>query len=514
MQPNNHTIPSARVNRSAILISMLAAASYFTWWLQPQHIGVPLLFALLFIGEVYHVLMALFFWRTIWPKAEIYTNTKLKRINSTTPVDIFITVCGEPLEIVAETILAAKKMAWKGHQIYLLNDSRVANKANWQEYEQLAAKHQVQCITRTTPGGAKAGNINHALSITNSPYVVIFDADMVPSIDFLKKTMPYFADTKVGFVQTPQYYKNADQNEVAAGAWEQQKLFFGPIMRGKDGDNASFICGTNVVISRKALVEVGGMCEDNIAEDFITSFLIHEKGWRSVYVPEVLARGLAPEDLLSYFKQQLRWARGSLEVLFRFNPAIRRGLSFWQKIHYASSALYYLNGLIVLIDMSMPLIYLFTGLEPVKGTTTRFAFFFLPFMAMTLYILYRSTDYSVTLRAMSFSMSSWTLQLIALWSVLTNKKMGFSVTPKQAQTGNFLHLAYPHLGYIVLTLIASIFAYFRTGFSPSYVTNLAWAFFNIMMFMPFISAAYPWSHLFSKFTKPQHYLTFFRRTQL
>lgn len=77
MQANNHTIPSARVNRSAILTSMLAATSYFTWWLQPQHIDVMLLFALLFVGEVCHVLIDLFFWRTILPKTEIITNPKL-----------------------------------------------------------------------------------------------------------------------------------------------------------------------------------------------------------------------------------------------------------------------------------------------------------------------------------------------------------------------------------------------------------------------------------------------------
>ena len=91
------------------------------------------------------------------------------------------------------------------------------------------------------------------------------------------------------------------------------------------------MCGTNVAVRRTALDEVGGLCQTNIAEDFLTSLLMHERGWRSVYVPEVLAQGLAPEDFLSYYKQQHRWARGSLEVIFKYNPLRRRGLTWPQR---------------------------------------------------------------------------------------------------------------------------------------------------------------------------------------
>lgn len=498
---NNHinpTIPSGHVTRILIVANAIALIAYFAWWFNPNHIGQPVLFGLLFFGEVYHVLMAFLFWRTVWPKKPLTIKTS---VNNKPTVDVYITVCGEPIEIVRDTAIAAKNMDYPKHKVFILNDSRVANKDNWQEYEDLAKEIGITCITRTIPGGAKAGNINNALRQTKGSLITIFDADMIPHKDFLQKTVPYFADDHTGFVQSPQYYKNYDENEITGGAWDQQKLFFGPIMKGKEADNSAFICGTNVVIRRKAIVQAGGMCEDNIAEDFITSYLIHSKGWKSVYVSEVLAQGLAPEDLLSYFKQQLRWARGSLEVLFKYNPLFKKGLTFAQKMQYLSSALYYFNGLIVLIDMAMPLVFLFTGLEPVKGTTTQFAFFFLPFMAFTLYTLYVSSGRSITLRAISFSISSWTLQLIALWSIITNKKMGFAVTPKHAQQGNFLHLAYPHIAYIILCIIAGIYSYNRIGLSPSFITNMAWCVFNISMFIPFIMASYPWSNLPSNIMK-------------
>ena len=241
-------------------------------------------------------------------------------------------------------------MRYAQKKVCLLNDGFVAKKENWRDIELLARDLRaeglpVECITRTTPGGAKAGNINNALRYTESPLVAIFDADHVPHRDFLEKTVGYFgagaeaqasvaelrADRrKVGFVQTPQYYKNFAKNYLTSSSWEQQELFFGPICKGKNRLNAATMCGTNMLISREALSEVGGMCTESIAEDFVTGLFMHERGWVSVYHPEVLAEGLATEDFLTYSKQQFRWARGSLDVIFRYNPLFMRGLTWRQ----------------------------------------------------------------------------------------------------------------------------------------------------------------------------------------
>src|ERR1035438_6096492 len=97
---------------------------------------------------------------------------------------------------------------------------------------------------------------------------------MVAYPEFLQKVIPFFQKKDTGFVQTPQYYENHAQNMVTSGAWDQQAFFFGPIMQGKARENAAFICGTNVAISRKALIAAGGMCETSIAEDFLTSLFI------------------------------------------------------------------------------------------------------------------------------------------------------------------------------------------------------------------------------------------------
>ncbi len=488
-------INKGKVSKSLLFINVVILIIYMSWWFDWDHIGNRYLYFALLFGEFYHAVMALTFWHTLWPGKPVRFDARSVHELS---VDIYITVAGEPLQVVKQTVLAAKNLPYKSKNIYILNDGFVAKKDNWKEIEQLARQEQVNCITRKIAGGAKAGNINNALGKTSGEVIVIFDADMVAHKNFLDKTIPYFADPKVGFVQTPQYYKNKELNYVTGGAWEQQELFFGPIMVGKEKSNASFICGTNVAIRRAALEEVGGMNEKNIAEDFLTSLSIHQKGWKSYYVSNVLAEGLAPEDLLSYFSQQLRWARGSLEVLFGSNPLFKTSLGWRQKIEYLSSALYYLNGLVVLIDISIPIIFLFTGIQAVSATTTSFAIFFVPFMIFNLLSLYIASDGAFSFRAISFSQASWTLQILALLSVLRRQKMGFAVTPKQAQSGNFISLVIPHITYIALFFTALGFAIYREGLNPSVVTNAAWGLFNVILFLPFIYSAFNWERIIGR----------------
>jgi cellulose synthase (UDP-forming) len=445
------------------------------------------LFIVLVVSQVFFTWQGLTFIQTIWE-----TEYKPKQDpNFSEPVDVFITVAGEPVDIVEETVRAALDMDYPNFKVYILNDGYVAKKDNWQDMELLAERTGAICITRKIPGGAKAGNINNALKQTQNPFVVIFDADHIPHRDFLRKTMCYFADKKVAFAQSPQYYKNADINEVTGGSWEQQSLFFGAILKGKNRMNAVTMCGTNMVIRRKPLEDVGGMCDTNIAEDFVTGLFIHQRGWRSVYVPEVIAEGLAPEDFLSYYKQQLRWARGSLEVLFKYNPIFKRGLTWRQKVQYLSSASYYLSGIFVLINAIIPLIFFFTGEVPFVVSTMALAIVFLPYMFLTLYMVQLSTNFSYTFRALSFSMSSWPIHLLALSQLLRGQKSGFAITSKRAVQGNFIRLVIPHLAYFVIGAVAIGWGLMREGLTASVATNTAWIILNSMIFIPFIRAALP-----------------------
>lgn len=474
--------------KTLFALNALLAIAYFSVLAFFFLVGNRVLFGLLIAGEVYHLWQVLTFLYTVWDTSD----PPPPDASFTPEVDVFITVAGEPVDIVEKTAVAALSMDYPNHQVYLLNDGYVARKDNWQDIEDLAARLGIGCITRTVPGGAKAGNINNALSLTQSPLVVIFDADHVPHRDFLQKTAGYFKDPKMGFVQTPQFYKNYATNYLTMSSWEQQEIFFGPICKGKNRFNAATMCGTNMVISREALVRVGGMNTDSIAEDFVTGLLMHADGYKSLYVPAVVAEGLATEDLLTYSKQQFRWGRGALDVIFQWNPLFMRGLTFAQRIQYLSSASFYLSGLFVLIDALLPVAFFYTGAVPVEVSGMFLAGIFLPYFFLTLYMIEYSSNFTFTFSSLCFSMGSFSIQLKALGSALTGSKAKFEITEKRGVKRNsYLPIVRWHIFYIALVIAGIPIAYFREGLSASLINNAAWALLNIVLFLPFIRAALP-----------------------
>jgi cellulose synthase (UDP-forming) len=477
-----------KTSRRLIAFNLLLATIYFYVIAFRFVPGNHLLFGLLIAGEAFHLLQTFGYCYTIWTRK----NSSKPRGVFTKPVDIFITVCGEPLDIIEQTILQAKTINYVNKHIYVLNDGYVAHKSNWQAVDKLAKRLDVKCITRRIAGGAKAGNLNNALRLTNSPFVAVFDADHVPHRGFLSRMMGYFHNENVGYVQSPQYYRNQQLNSVTRAAWRQQTLFFGPIMRGKNHLNAAFMCGTNMVFRRTAVDEVGGMNEQNIVEDFVTSLDVQSKGWRGVYVPAVLAEGLAPEDFLSYYRQQYRWSRGSLDVLLRRNILFRAGLTLAQRLQYFISALYYISGIVVLIDALLPLIYLYSGMIAVNTRSMTLAAIFLPTIFFNLYTLQISNGFSYDFTAISFSVSSFGIQLSALVATLFNKQSKFIVTPKRQVNGKFNKYVLPHITYIGLSLIGIPIALARSGLSASLLANVAWVMVNAICFTPFIMAATGW----------------------
>jgi cellulose synthase (UDP-forming) len=481
------------ISKALLILVGIATIVHFAWWLNLNNIGHPVLYGLLFVGQVFFLWQAVGYILTIWGQKKI----PFKPVTEAYPVDIFITVCGEPVSVVEKTLKAAVSMHYPNFKVYILNDGFVAKKDNWKEIDDLAKRYGAIPITRTKPGGAKAGNVNNALSKTESPFIAVFDADHIPEKNFLARTMGYFNDEKMALVQTPQYYENKEDNYLTEAAWEQQELFFGPICNGKNASNATFWCGTNAVIRREALEEIGGVPENNIAEDFLASLFMHEKGWRSTYVPEILAKGLAPHNLGDYSNQQFRWARGSLEVIFKYNPLFRKGLTWRQKVQYLYSSGYYLTGIIVLINALVPLIALSLNILPVNAATTDFMVYFFPFIFLTIFLLMKSTNNQITFKAIQLSISSFFIFITAMFSTIFNVKSAFKVTSKSKESGNYLKLVIPHLIYTVASLIIISIAVYRNGFIPFVVTNASWALYNIAFFYAFVRVAYPWSNLFS-----------------
>lgn len=478
---------SVTAKRLLVINGLLALFYFFALIFMFQR-GDMVLFIALMIGELFHVWQLTTLIHASWNTNDTFLFAK----DFEAPIDVYITVAGEPISIVRQTVIAATKINYPNFHVYILNDGRVAKKNNWRRIEKLAHTidpDKVDCITRSSPGGAKAGNINNALSLTNAPFIAILDCDHIPHEDFLQKMVGYMIDPNVAFVQSPQYYRNHPNNYVANASWQQQTLFFGPICRGKAHSNSLFMCGTNMIIRRSALESVGGMNQHSITEDLLTSLLIHTQGWKSIYVPLILAEGLAPEDLGSYWKQQFRWARGSLEVLWKYNPLWIKGLNWQQRFQYLASVTYYLTGLIVLIDAILPLLFFYSGLMPISSTTMALALVFIPYIFFTLYSLQRISSYTFSFRAMAFSIASWPIYLLALIYTIFRINSSFKITNKKRQDGNYFGLVLIHLIYILAVFGGIAYATIKLGgVNSSLITNAAWGILYVILFLPFIRA--------------------------
>ena len=117
-----------------------------------------------------------------------------------------------------------------------------------------SAGSRVRQTGRTCPGTPRPGNLNNALLSTEGEFLLILDADQVPLPDILDRTLGYFTDDRMALVQTPQWFTNVPPSDPLGS---QAPLFYGPIQQGKDGWNAAFFCGSNAVIRRDALMQLG-----------------------------------------------------------------------------------------------------------------------------------------------------------------------------------------------------------------------------------------------------------------
>ena len=147
--------------------------------------------------------------------------------------------------------------------------------------------------------GAKAGKINRALAMTTEEFVLVLDPDHVPFPEFLDRVLGPFAYARVGFVPVSPAYYNQRRSFTAAAAAEQTYAFYGPGQMGLYGHGSCVAIGANCTFRRAALDSIGGH-GIGLAEDLVTAIRIHAAGWKSVYVHEIVSRGLVPEDLGSF----------------------------------------------------------------------------------------------------------------------------------------------------------------------------------------------------------------------
>ncbi|WP_309648670.1 glycosyltransferase family 2 protein [Nocardioides sp.] len=630
--------------RVIVILTSLLGLNYVVWrWLFSVNwdawwIAVPLV-----VAESYSLIDSLLFGLGMW---------RLKERETPPPpepgltVDVFIATYNEPIELVMTTARAARAITYP-HQTWVLDDG------NRPEMRAAAEAEGIGWITRSAewagmPRHAKAGNLNNALLTTEGEFLLILDADMIPKPEMLDHTLGFFVDERMALVQTPQYFTNVPEEDPLGS---QAPLFYGPIQQGKDGWNSAFFCGSNAVIRREALMQLGvsryvgevevgvhralktaravlrsarrtldpgeaqarealdailqeigrarrdlarggalfdvtyrfqkrvgairrdlvaadlealqsdlaviaeldGIGSDpdlalatmddevlqqmahrdwsplgavetvqalvnaidvdrggeaqavmpmatiSVTEDMATCMRLHALGWKSAYHDEVLALGLAPEDLQTMLTQRLRWAQGTVQVMFKENPLVQKGLTLAQRLMYFSTMWSYMSGFAALVYIGAPVVYLTLGVLPVNALSFEFFVRLIPFLVINQLLFFVVADGRKTWRGQQYSLALFPVWITsfttAFGNVFLGRSLDFAVTPKTKRepTGPAWHLIRPQLwamGLLVLAVLAGI-ARMASGQAniPGSLFNMVWVAFDLLIFSVIIKAA-------------------------
>ena len=636
-----------RLIRVLVVLTLVSGTNYLAWrWLDSINWAAWWLAVPLVLAETYSLVEAYLFGLTMW---RLRRRGEPPAAPSAATVDVLVTTYDETVDLVMATARAAQAIRGP-HRTWILDDGdRNAKRA-------AAEEAGLGYLTRSAdwadrPRHAKAGNLNNALFATDGEFLLILDADQVPDPAILERTLGYFDDPRVAFVQTPQWFSNVGSADRLGS---QAPLFYGPIQMGKDGWEAAYFCGSNAVLRREALMQLGvvGYVRDveranrvalrhagavlsaarrevrgrgpalaaiddvagavrqaraalaagqpvadvtyrfrrqvdeagravvaadlaalradlavieslspepadrpggvavlepatgialehlerrewspltalesvkalvaavdvdlddeaqpvmpmatiSVTEDMATAMRLHRLGWRSVYHHEVLARGLAPEDLRTMLQQRLRWSQGTLQVMLRENPLVQRGLSLGQRLMYFGTMWSYLSGFTTLVYLAAPIAYLTFGTRPVETFGQDFLFRLLPFLAVNQLLGLVVGRGLSTWRGQQYSLALFPLWIRACVTAVGNvwfgRSLGFVVTPKtrQEMVRPQWALVRPQLVAMGLLVTAAIIGVTREflGLSPTPEgtwVNLVWVGYDLLMLSVVVQAA-------------------------
>ena len=436
------------VLQAAIFVAIGASLYYFSWWGFNQRYTSPLLLLIFVVMALYVSAQAYGVWyiylRAEYPQSEVPSSTQMPT------VDIFLPTYKEPLPLVEKTLRAVLEIRYP-HSTFVIDDGRDP------ELKKLAESLGARYISRDTNREYKAGNINNALRSTTGEIVSIFDIDHIPQPDFLDWVVPYFQDPQIGVVQVALDHYNQKDSYVAAAAARMSDEFFSATMLGMDRCGAAVVFGSNSVFRRSTLESLGGY-RPGLAEDLNTSLHLHAHGWKSVYVPRILAKGLVPSDLNAFFKQQFKWARGVFEVILREAHHLFPRLSPRQRICYATRMTYYLAGPIIGGHVVAGILAPFVahsarslGDYLVHAAPLVLTYTAVHIIANRLFTI-KPQEEKVDLRGILLVLASWPIYTLAFVASLLRINIAYVPTPKGPQQKHSYRIILPQLFAITLLL--------------------------------------------------------------
>ena len=373
----------------------------------------------------------------------------------------------ESLELLEQSLTALVALDYP-HDTWLLDEGDLP--AARALCERLGARHftrhgraEAQRKSGRFAARTKFGNMNAWLADpVSAEYDILasFDPDHVPERNYLTRTLGYFADEKVGYVQAPQFFYNQEASFIARGAAEESYEFYSSLQMANHTFGEPAITGSHVVYRMAAIRELGGFPAHD-AEDLYLTLLFSASPWHGVYVPEVLAMGTTPVDWRGYLRQQRRWARALIDLKLRVFPRLARRMTLGERIVGLLHGSYYLRPLVLLLWYPMLVYMLVADVQPsfyhryvLYAGFSLAMVFWLADRFRQRYYLDRKREEGIHWRSLVLQYAKWPYFANALWHALRRWRGDFDVTRKAGTSNVRGSIAKPHVALAAVMAIA------------------------------------------------------------
>ncbi len=380
------------------------------------------------------------------------------------PVDIFVPCSSEPFEVIRTTLQAVKRIDYEAMEVYVLDDGASPQVAHLAE--SLGFHYLSRPASGLTWQDSKSGNLNFGLRHSRGDLILVLDADQVPVPEILQRLVGFFALDRVAYVQSRQTFFLPEGDPF----YNADRVFYETLQLSNDRANAVVSCGSGVVYRRQALEEMGGFATWNLVEDFTTSYEILSRGWRGIYFPYPLSRGLAPATLAGVYRQRFQWCLDTMRLFFWDNPLWKRGLTWPQKRHFLIVMLSYMvSGLVFPIFYALPLLVYLGGHSFLQGSELPYGVLRLPYLAAAVLMFHYLFFQKEPLKQFKIMCSLFPVHALAIVAALfypPGCKPAYRENNQQpfAEAGRWWHWA-PQVGFIVPHLTLPIVSMWQ-GWAP------------------------------------------------
>jgi cellulose synthase (UDP-forming) len=388
-------------------------------------------------------------------------------------VGVIIPTCGEPTEMVYQTLISVINQDWPIERlIIIVSDDAPAGSMAYMTRTLGRSNPELSIRYHVPPkhgsperrGEAKAGNLNSALDYLRCefPFVELVETrdadDLVGDPFFLRRTVAVIHDDpQVAYVQT------IKECHVSPGDPfnNQEQLFYRGVMKGRHAANALFPCGSGLVWRRAALEDINDFPTWNLVEDFQSGVEALKRGWHSAYVPIVGATAQhAPEDLGNVIKQRGTWALDTVRLLIWRSL---KGMTIRQRLQFLDMSMFYFQGFPTIILWITSIALVIQGEQPVASSSTEYMIHFLPYVTAVEVFIWTMSKEARVKNIMAFRRMWYGLTFVYMKAFCLallygpNRKPIYRVTRKRNIARWYWKETIPH--FVLLGIIATAITY-------------------------------------------------------